>query len=321
MPQQRRSKQEEKDYQAIQALLKEPANKKCFDCPNKIPSYVNLSIQTFICSRCSGLIREVGHRVKSLTASTFSGPETVALQNGGNAVAQSIWLGHYKGTAPEPESDSDVRWFMRQKYYESKWCDQKLLKSHMEKVQNEIKELFNADGQRRPQAKVVARRQSEAIETPISGNNITKTQANTKVTSEKIQWMDDNIPVGLSQTNLRQPIMNTPIDLFETSGSTPPLSPNGPVSSQPTTLMPLSAGAVAISSMQMSPSPKSVESSLFDDLASLQIGNQPKLPSYGGGMLSPSQIGQTAPSRSPNISSKSPSNASSTLIGTRNICK
>jgi hypothetical protein len=88
--------------------------------------------------------REVGHRVKSLTASTFSGPETVALQNGGNAVAQSIWLGHYKGTAPEPESDSDVRWFMRQKYYESKWCDQKLLKSHMEKVQNEIKELFNA---------------------------------------------------------------------------------------------------------------------------------------------------------------------------------
>lgn len=94
---------------------------------------------------CSSLgSREVGHRVKSLTASNFSGPETVALQYGGNAVAQGIWLRHYKGTAPEPETDSDVRWFMRQKYYESKWCDQELLKSHMEKVRDVIKELFNA---------------------------------------------------------------------------------------------------------------------------------------------------------------------------------
>lgn len=91
--------------------------------------------------------REVGHRVKSLTASNFSGPEAVALQLGGNAVARSIWLGSYKGTAPEPETDNEVRWFMRQKYYESKWLNNELLKEHMEKVKSTIKELFTAVSQ------------------------------------------------------------------------------------------------------------------------------------------------------------------------------
>ncbi|KAI8576326.1 hypothetical protein K450DRAFT_257230 [Umbelopsis ramanniana AG] len=318
MPQLRRNKQEEKDYQIIQALLKEPANKKCFDCPNKIPSYVNLSIQTFICSRCSGLIREVGHRVKSLTASNFSGPETVALQNGGNAVAQRIWLSHYKGTAPEPETDSDVRWFMRQKYYDSKWCNQELLKSHMEKVQSEIKELFNADGQRRPIAKLATRRQSEAIEPPppTPKNNIPKPHINTNVADENIKsWIDDNIPLGLSQTTLRQSSVNSPIDLIETSASTP-------LYSQTFASMPLSARAIPVASVPPSPSTKSSESSLFDDLASLQIGTQPKLPAYEGGMLSPRQIGQATTSHLPNVTSKLSSNtASSTSIRSSNGCK
>ncbi|KAG2180473.1 hypothetical protein INT44_003477 [Umbelopsis vinacea] len=308
-------------HRIIQALLKEPVNKKCFDCPNKIPSYVNLSIQTFICSRCSGLIREVGHRVKSLTASNFSGPETVALQNGGNAVAQRIWLGHYKGTAPEPETDSDVRWFMRQKYYESKWCNQELLKSHMEKVQSEIKVLFNADGQRRPIAKLATRRQSEAIEPPpppTSKNNIPKPHINTDVADEKLKsWIDDNIPLGLSQSTLRQGSINSPIDLIETSGSTPPHSPIGPVSSRPFASMPLSARVIPVASVPPSPSTTSTTSSLFDDLASLQIGTQSKLPAYEGGMLSPRQIGQATTSHLPSVTSKLSSNAaSSTSIGT-----
>ncbi|CAO3692644.1 unnamed protein product [Umbelopsis ramanniana] len=325
MPQLRRNKQEEKDYQTIQALLKEPANKKCFDCPNKklkIPSYVNLSIQTFICEDAPVHSREVGHRVKSLTASNFSGPETVALQNGGNAVAQTIWLGYYKGTAPEPETDPDVRWFMRQKYYDSKWCNQELLKTHMEKVQNEIKELFNADGQRRPVAKAATRRQSEAIEPPppTPRNSIPKPQINTDVADENMQsWNDDNIPLGLSKTTLRQSSISSPIDLIETSRSTPPLSPIHPISSQPSTSMPLSARAIPITSGPPTTAATSVESSLFDDLASLQIGTQSKLPAYGGGMLSPKQIGQATTSHIPNVTSKLTSNTTpSTTIGSLN---
>ncbi|OAD74795.1 hypothetical protein PHYBLDRAFT_93314, partial [Phycomyces blakesleeanus NRRL 1555(-)] len=68
------------------------------------------------------LSREVGHRVKSISASKFSGPEILSLQQGGNGIAQRIWLSKYKMTdSPEAESDNDVRLFMRQKYYEQKW--------------------------------------------------------------------------------------------------------------------------------------------------------------------------------------------------------
>ncbi|KAM3583215.1 hypothetical protein VKS41_004134 [Umbelopsis sp. WA50703] len=299
MPQLRRTKQEEKDYQLIQELLKQPENKKCFDCPNKIPSYVNLSIQTFICSRCSGLIREVGHRVKSLTASNFSGPEAVALQLGGNAVARSIWLGTYKGSAPEPETDNEVRWFMRQKYYESKWLNNELLKTHMEKVKTTIKELFTADGERRTQNKAPTQRQSGIISPPPSSSSPQPPRLSRPEPVEKRQsWLDDNTPLGLSQSSsLRDTFKNDSVDFFETSESAPQYirskSPSDDI-----------LGAFtgpnltnSTSPQTTSPPPAKTESNLFDDLASLQINAAPKMPLYSGGMLSPSQSGQ-APSSS-----------------------
>ncbi|KAI8988185.1 hypothetical protein BDF20DRAFT_854338, partial [Mycotypha africana] len=48
-------KQEERNLEKIKDLLRLPENKKCFDCPTRSPFFVNLSIQTFICARCSGL--------------------------------------------------------------------------------------------------------------------------------------------------------------------------------------------------------------------------------------------------------------------------
>jgi hypothetical protein len=71
-----------------------------------------------------------------------------------------------------------------------------------------------------------------------------------------------------------------------------------------------------------SPTPsKSTETSLFDDLASLQIDTKPKLPLYAGGMLSPSQVGQAQPSRPPAVSSSSASNVPTTSTNSRNACK
>ncbi|KAG2174098.1 hypothetical protein INT43_004118 [Umbelopsis isabellina] len=299
MPQLRRTKQEEKDQQLIQELLKQPENKKCFDCPNKIPSYVNLSIQTFICSRCSGLIREVGHRVKSLTASNFSGPEAVALQLGGNAVARSIWLGSYKGTAPEPETDNEVRWFMRQKYYESKWLNNELLKEHMEKVKTTIKELFTADGERRTQIKTSTQRHSGVISPPPSSSSPQPPKLSGPEPLEKRQsWLDDNTPLGLSQsTSLRDTSERKKMDLFDIEESSPQ---NTRPTSSPHELLGAFTGPTTNSTtipQASSPPIAKTESNLFDDLASLQINTAPKIPLYGGGMLSPSQSGQ-APSSS-----------------------
>lgn len=60
--------------------------------------------------------REVGHRVKSISASKFSGAEVVALQQGGNQVARAIWLSNYGKDNVDPETDDEVRAFIRQKY-------------------------------------------------------------------------------------------------------------------------------------------------------------------------------------------------------------
>ncbi|KAI7856503.1 hypothetical protein BDC45DRAFT_56977 [Circinella umbellata] len=142
-------KQEERNIQKVRALLRLPANKKCFDCPTKSPFFVNVSVNTFVCSRCSGLVREVGHRVKSISASTFSGQEVVALQQGGNEVAKSLWLKNYRTDNVEPETDNDVRAFMRQKYFEHKWLDRDELQGQTDKVRDIISELFTDEGFRR----------------------------------------------------------------------------------------------------------------------------------------------------------------------------
>ncbi|KAI7901600.1 uncharacterized protein BX663DRAFT_98863 [Cokeromyces recurvatus] len=140
-------KQEEVNQKKVRDLLRLKENKKCFDCPTKSPTFVNMTIQTFVCSRCSGLIREVGHRVKAISASKFSGAEVLALKYGGNGIALKIWLSNYSThDSPEPESDNDIRAFMRQKYYENKWLDHALLQKHKEEVRAIISKSFTEDG-------------------------------------------------------------------------------------------------------------------------------------------------------------------------------
>ncbi|KAK4511727.1 60S ribosomal protein L28 [Mucor velutinosus] len=140
-------KQEDNNQKKVRDLLRLKENKKCFDCPTKSPAFVNTTIQTFICARCSGLVREVGHRVKAVSASKFSGAELMALKKGGNGIALKIWLSNYSThDAPEPEVDADVRAFMKQKYYECKWLDRALLQSHKEEVRVLIAKSFTEDG-------------------------------------------------------------------------------------------------------------------------------------------------------------------------------
>ncbi|KAL7312172.1 hypothetical protein PS15m_007967 [Mucor circinelloides] len=140
-------KQEDNNQKKVRDLLRLKENKKCFDCPTKSPAFVNTTIQTFICARCSGLVREVGHRVKAVSASKFSGAELMALKKGGNGIALKIWLSNYSThDAPEPEADADVRAFMKQKYYECKWLDRALLQSHKAEVRALIAKSFTEDG-------------------------------------------------------------------------------------------------------------------------------------------------------------------------------
>ena len=155
--------------------------------------------------------------MKSISASKFSGPEIVALQHGGNEIARTIWLSNYNMNTVEPESDGDVRLFMRQKYYEQKWLDRKKGVSHAEHVKRIITELYTEDGVRKSPSPKVAKRQSLNVTTDRP--KIVPTQS----------WVDDNVPIGLIptiKTNTADLLLNDDLMLSPKSPSFPSPPPS-----------------------------------------------------------------------------------------------
>jgi hypothetical protein len=52
---------------------------------------VNLTNQTFVCTDCAGILRSIGHKLKSITASTFTEDELKELERtGGNRKADKV---------------------------------------------------------------------------------------------------------------------------------------------------------------------------------------------------------------------------------------
>ena len=70
-------------------------NKSCFDCGEKGVTYVLPKFGVFLCSRCSGIHREVGNMVKGLGVSNFTDKEISFLQSMGNDKAKDIWLAKF----------------------------------------------------------------------------------------------------------------------------------------------------------------------------------------------------------------------------------
>jgi len=52
-----RKKQDDKYLLALRELVNSGAgNRQCFDCNQKGPTYVNMTIGSFVCTRCSGVL-------------------------------------------------------------------------------------------------------------------------------------------------------------------------------------------------------------------------------------------------------------------------
>ena len=49
-------KQDEKHLKIVRELSSLPHNKKCFDCGQRGPTYVNMTIGSFVCTSCSGIL-------------------------------------------------------------------------------------------------------------------------------------------------------------------------------------------------------------------------------------------------------------------------
>ena len=105
------------------------ANKQCANCGEMGPVYICTDFHTFVCTECSGLHRELSHKVKSISMSNWTKDEVNAIEtSGGNVKDRELYLASYDPKAfPQPASTNKerLREFIRAKYIERRWVASK----------------------------------------------------------------------------------------------------------------------------------------------------------------------------------------------------
>ncbi|XP_038123872.1 arf-GAP domain and FG repeat-containing protein 1a isoform X12 [Cyprinodon tularosa] len=119
-------KQEEKHLKMLREMTSLPPNRKCFDCDQRGPTYANMTVGSFVCTSCSGILRGLNppHRVKSISMTTFTQQEIESLQKHGNEVCKQIWLGLYDdrtSSIPDFREPQKVKEFLQEKYEKKRW--------------------------------------------------------------------------------------------------------------------------------------------------------------------------------------------------------
>ncbi|XP_071353247.1 arf-GAP domain and FG repeat-containing protein 1a isoform X6 [Trachinotus anak] len=119
-------KQEEKHLKMLREMTSLSPNRKCFDCDQRGPTYANMTVGSFVCTSCSGILRGLNppHRVKSISMTTFTQQEIEFLQKHGNEVCKQIWLGLYDdrtSSIPDFREPQKVKEFLQEKYEKKRW--------------------------------------------------------------------------------------------------------------------------------------------------------------------------------------------------------
>lgn len=108
----------DKNAKILEELRKGPRNKICMDCNEKVICFIKLiqgttyivgTIGIFVCSRCAGLHREIGHKVKGISMCVFNNDEIEFLKKWGNENAAKTWLATFKKSAFSEDDMKDTR--------------------------------------------------------------------------------------------------------------------------------------------------------------------------------------------------------------------
>ncbi|XP_047450596.1 arf-GAP domain and FG repeat-containing protein 2 isoform X2 [Mugil cephalus] len=110
----------------VRELAQSGVNKHCFECNQPGVTYTDITVGSFVCTSCSGMLRGLNppHRVKSISMTTFSQQEVEFLQNHGNEVGRRTWLCVFD---PKADGCSDMKdsqkfkEFLQDKYEKKKW--------------------------------------------------------------------------------------------------------------------------------------------------------------------------------------------------------
>ncbi|XP_013182949.1 arf-GAP domain and FG repeat-containing protein 1 [Amyelois transitella] len=118
-----RRKQDDKNLEILRELISLNGNKYCLDCNQRGPTYVNTTIGSFVCSKCSGMLRGLTppHRVKSISMATFTPEEIEFIKARGNDYCRRVWLGLYQGESVNFNDEQSVKDFMSDKYEKKRY--------------------------------------------------------------------------------------------------------------------------------------------------------------------------------------------------------
>ncbi|MEQ2163927.1 hypothetical protein GOODEAATRI_001281 [Goodea atripinnis] len=110
----------------VRELAQSGVNKHCFECNQPGVTYTDITVGTFVCTSCSGMLRGLNppHRVKSISMTTFSQQEVEFLQNHGNEVGRRTWLCVFDPKAdgcPDLKDPQKFKEFLQDKYEKKKW--------------------------------------------------------------------------------------------------------------------------------------------------------------------------------------------------------
>lgn len=124
-----RKKQQEGSMKTLRDLLAQPGNKKCLECDQRGPTYVDITIGSFVCTSCGGMLRGLNppHRVKSISMTNFTPTEITFMENHGNEWCRAVYLAKYdeqSGAKPESKGDQNkLKQFMELKYEQKRWYE------------------------------------------------------------------------------------------------------------------------------------------------------------------------------------------------------
>ncbi|XP_072904842.1 arf-GAP domain and FG repeat-containing protein 1-like isoform X3 [Hemitrygon akajei] len=121
-----RRKQEEKHLRLVRELGARTHNRQCFECEQRGPTYIDITVGSFVCTSCSGILRGLNppHRVKSISMTTFTEQEIEFLQLHGNEVCRQIWLGLFDSRSaviPDYRDPQKIKEFLQDKYEKKRW--------------------------------------------------------------------------------------------------------------------------------------------------------------------------------------------------------
>ncbi|XP_055712503.1 arf-GAP domain and FG repeat-containing protein 1 isoform X2 [Phlebotomus papatasi] len=116
-----RKKTDDKNLKILREIVSLGGNRQCFDCGQRGPTYINMTIGSFVCTKCSGMLRGITppHRVKSISMATFTPDEIEFIRSHGNDECAKTWLGLWdpKRTRPLDQRELMIDKYERKRYY------------------------------------------------------------------------------------------------------------------------------------------------------------------------------------------------------------